>query len=162
MHYGEIIFNDTVNGKGIRLSLFVSGCNHHCKGCFQPETWDPNYGKEFTEETLNLILDELQNEWYDGITFLGGDPLYSKNQKTVLYIIKKIRKELPNKTIWLYTGDLLENLIIKSKSNSVLEEILKNIDILVDGPFIEDEKDIRLSFRGSSNQRVIDMHTIQF
>lgn len=154
MNYGEIILNDIANGDGIRLSLFVSGCNHQCKGCFQPETWNPNYGKPFTGETLHFIIDELSKSQYDGITFLGGDPLYPNNRQTVADIILCIKDKLPNKTIWLYTGDLYENLVKESKSDKNLDYILKTIDVLVDGPFIEELKDIRLQFRGSSNQKI--------
>lgn len=153
MHYGEIITNDTANGPGIRLSLFVSGCTFHCKGCFNEKTWDFNYGRPFTNDTLQFIIDELKKPQYDGITILGGEPLHPNNRKKVTDIIYAVKNLFPEKTIWVYTGYEYKQLM-KSSDKDLLY-ILANIDTLVDGPFIESEKDITLSFRGSRNQHII-------
>lgn len=155
MNYCEIITNDTANGTGIRLSLFVSGCEKHCKGCFQPQTWDFNYGQPFTEETLKFILEELKKPQYDGVTILGGEPLHPKNRSMVAQIIAAMKEAYPKKDIWVYTGYTYEEL--QADQEESLTSILHNIDMLVDGPFIEELKDFRLDFRGSSNQNLIDM-----
>lgn len=153
MNYGEIITNDTANGPGIRLSLFVSGCTNHCKGCFNEKTWNFNYGKPFTDITLNCIFKELANPWYDGITILGGEPMHEKNVATVAAIVNKIKNTFPEKNIWVYTGYTIEDLL--NKNNRNIQYVLSNIDVLVDGPFIEEEKDLTIPFRGSRNQRII-------
>ena len=149
MKYGRIKKTDIANGPGVRVSLFVSGCRNHCKGCFQPETWDFNYGKEFTLMTFIEIDNALDPDYIDGLTILGGDPFEPENIDMVTAICETIRKVNPLKTIWIYTGYLYEDL--KDL------EIMRYIDVLVDGPFIEDLKDISLQFRGSSNQRIIDI-----
>ena len=149
MNYGRIKKTDIANGLGVRVSLFVSGCRNHCKGCFNPETWDFNHGKEFTLMTFIEIDNALDPDYIDGLTILGGDPFEPENIDMVTAICETIRKVNPLKTIWIYTGYLYEDL--KDL------EIMKYIDVLVDGPFIEDLKDISLVFKGSSNQRIIDV-----
>lgn len=149
MNYGRINKTDIANGPGVRVSLFVSGCRNRCKGCFQPETWNFNYGKEFTLETMLEIEDALDNDYIDGFTILGGDPFEPENIATVTAICDAIKIVYPDKSIWIYTGYLYEDFINR--------EVMRYIDVLVDGPFIEELKDISLQFRGSSNQRIIDV-----
>lgn len=149
MNYGRINKTDIANGPGVRVSLFVSGCRNRCKGCFQPETWNFNYGKVFKFGTLCEIEDALDNEYIDGLTILGGDPFEPENIETVTVICETIKKYYPKKSIWIYTGYLYEDL--KNR------EVMRYIDVLVDGPFIEELKDISLQFRGSSNQRIVDV-----
>lgn len=149
MYYGRINKTDIANGPGVRVSLFVSGCRNRCKGCFNPETWSFNYGKEFTLKTLIEIDKALEPDYIDGLTILGGDPFEPENIETVTAICKKLAIEHRLKTIWIYTGYKYED--IKDF------EIMDYIDVLVDGPFIESLKDISLQFRGSSNQRIIDI-----
>lgn len=160
MNYSLIRKCDIANGPGVRVSLFVSGCTHHCPGCFQPETWDFNYGERFTKQTQEKILELLKPDYISGLTILGGEPMESKNILGVCELIATTRCHYPNKTIWLYSGYVFEEL--NRPTNSVTENtlkynILKRLDILVDGPFIEAQKDISLLFRGSANQRIIDM-----
>lgn len=153
MHFGKIKFFDIANGPGIRTSLFVSGCSNHCKGCFNPETWDPNYGQNFTEDYLNKILDSI-NSNIAGLSILGGDPLEPCNIDTVKAIIVAFRKRFNDtKTIWMWTGYKLENIVKNSKQ----WELANMVDVLVEGPFILEQKNLNLKYRGSSNQRVIDM-----
>ena len=149
MNYGRIKKNDIANGPGVRVSLFVSGCRNHCTGCFNPETWDFGYGELFTRKTEKEIIKALRPSWIQGLSILGGDPMEPENQRALLPLLKRIRIALPAKDIWLYTGYTYEQ--IKDA------EILKWIDVLVDGPFIEAEKDITLTFRGSRNQRIIPL-----
>lgn len=159
MNVGQIILADSANGEGIRLSLFVSGCTNYCKGCFQPQTWDFNFGEPYTIEMENDIIEELGKSYYDGITILGGEPFEIENQRGILPLIRRIKKELPHKTIWVYTG-FTYDLDLKEGGCRYIEctdEILDNIDILVDGKFIEELKNITLRFKGSENQRIIDM-----
>lgn len=160
MNYCNIKYYDIANGEGVRLTLFVSGCRNHCKGCFQPETWDFNYGNEFTKEIENNIMEELSNWCYDGLTLLGGDPFEPENQKVINPFLKRVKNRFPEKNIWCYTGYLYDKDLIPGGKcfTDDTEEILKNIDVLVDGPFIEELKDISLKFRGSSNQRIIYLH----
>lgn len=159
MHYAELKNYDTANGTGVRVSLFVSGCTNHCKNCFQPETWDFGYGTEFTEETANRILEMMKPEYIEGLTVLGGEPFEPANQQGLLPFIKKIRNLLPEKSVWAYTGFMLEELRTEGSHShcDITEELLSMIDVLVDGRFEEDKKDLTLRFRGSSNQRIIDM-----
>ena len=160
MYYGNIKLNDIANGEGIRVSLFVSGCTNHCKECFNPETWNFEYGNPYTEETEEFILDNLKSEFVNGLTLLGGEPFEPKNQQVLLELVKKVRALYPNKTIWAYSGFRFEDELLKEGSYPNCEytlELLKNIDILVDGRFDRDLKDIRLNFRGSRNQRIIDI-----
>ena len=149
MNYCAIKKNDIANGPGVRVSFFVSGCRNHCKGCFQPETWDFSYGKPFTEDTVDELIEALNHPWIQGLSILGGDPMEPENQEALLPVLKRIREEMPQKDIWLYTGYLF-----KSVSTSPLLEYL---DVVVDGPFIEEEKDLSLAFRGSRNQRIIEL-----
>ena len=159
MKYGTIKKCDIANGPGVRISLFVSGCRHHCKGCFQPETWDFNYGNEFTQETEKEIIDALEPYYIKGLTVLGGEPFEPENQRVLVKFLKDIRSRYPNKTIWCYTGYTLEDLLAQhGKARcEVTDEMCGYIDVLVDGEFVLDKKDISLKFRGSSNQRLIRM-----
>ncbi len=158
MHYGQILLADTANGTGMRVALFVSGCRNHCKGCFQPQTWDFDFGPEYTKETEQMILDEVSKVYYEGITILGGEPFEIENQRELVRLIKRIRAELPSKTIWMFSGNVYEDFLPGGiRYCEVTDEILDNIDILVDGRFEEDKKRLTLNFRGSENQRIIDM-----
>lgn len=158
MNYAAIKNCDIANGPGVRVSLFVSGCTHHCPGCFQPETWDFNYGEKFTRDTFWKLVYLLEPEYISGLTILGGEPLEPENMMDISSLIQEIRYKVPSKTIWLYTGSTLEELLQRSGAEKYLtEEILKHLDILVDGPFIEAQKNISLQFRGSENQRIIDL-----
>ena len=158
MHYGNIKLNDIANGEGIRVSLFVSGCTNHCKECFNPETWNFEYGKPYTLETEQYILDNLKSDFVNGLTLLGGEPMEPRNQPVLLELVKKVKAQYPNKTIWMYSGFRFEDELLKDGSYPHCEytlELLKYIDVLVDGRFDRDLRDIRLNFRGSSNQRII-------
>ena len=159
MNYADIKRIDVANGPGIRVSLFVSGCTHHCKGCFNPETWDFNYGKPFTEQVENLIIEKLKPDFVNGLSLLGGEPMEPANQKALLSFVKKVKQLYPNKDIWCYSGFLFdEELLKESRAHCPwTNELLSYIDILVDGRFVEELKDITLRFKGSSNQRVIDV-----
>lgn len=169
MNYATIKKTDVANGPGVRVSLFVSGCEHQCKGCFNQEAWDFEYGKEFTEETMKELLDSLSLSYIKGFTVLGGEPLHPNNVATVSEIISKVKDTFgPNKSIWLYTGytweqimryiDDVDGIDENGTSYSVsLVNILSNINVLVDGKFVEELKDLNLKFRGSSNQRLIDV-----
>lgn len=159
MNYATIKKFDIANGPGVRVSLFVSGCRHFCKNCFNSEAWDFNYGKEYTDEVLEDIIKSLSPDYITGFSLLGGEPFEPENQETVLKTIKAIKEKLPNKDIWVYSGFTYDNDLINGKvgnSETVLE-ILKNIDVLVDGKFVEELKSPDLLFRGSSNQRIIDV-----
>lgn len=149
MNYAKLNKTDIANGSGVRVSLFVSGCTRHCKGCFNPEAWDFDYGQEFTPDTLREILDALKPDHIAGLTILGGEPLEEKNYATVKAIARLVKKRYPNKTIWLYTGYVYEDVREWS--------LMDLVDILVDGEFVEELKDITLRFRGSKNQRIIDV-----
>ena len=159
MNYADIKRWDVANGPGIRVSLFVSGCPHACKGCFNQEAWDFSYGKPFTEETENFILKELGKTYYHGMTLLGGEPLHPDNQKGLLSFIKKVREHYPEKTIWCYSGYMWEPEILGWMYENVPEtkELLACIDELVDGRFVEEKKQPDLLFRGSANQRLINV-----
>lgn len=159
MNYSNIKFNDIANGEGIRTSLFVSGCTHHCKHCFNPETWDFNYGNIFTQEVQDKIISSLAPSHINGLTLLGGEPMEPANQKGLLNFIKTVKQIYPTKTIWCYTGYLFDEELLKSSRAHCpwTREFLSYIDILVDGEFKIDLKDITLRFKGSSNQRVIDV-----
>ena len=157
MNYGEIKKYDIADGEGVRVSLFVSGCTHHCKGCFNAETWDFNFGKPFTEETVNELIEALEPGYITGLTLLGGEPFEPANQQALLPFIRKVKEMFPQKTIWCYTGYTLEtDLLSESRARcECTDEMLSYIDVLVDGEFVQELKDIRLIFRGSSNQRVL-------
>ncbi len=157
MYYADIKKTDIANGPGVRLSLFVSGCTHHCKGCFNEETWDFHYGKEFTEQTMNDFLTELGKPYYCGITLLGGEPFEHSNQIGLLPLVRKVRQLYPEKTIWCFSGYLFDRDIVETmcKKWPETKELLSYIDVLVDGEYVQDLYDISLRFRGSSNQRII-------
>ena len=159
MHYGLIRKNDIADGPGVRVSIFVSGCRNHCKGCFQPETWDFDYGEIYTEDTEKAIIEALSKPYIEGLTLLGGDPMEPENQPWLLGLLQKIKADMPEKNIWCYSGYTLEKLIDKKKPchTDITVKLLKLIDVLVDGKFEEDKKDLALKYRGSSNQRVIDL-----
>lgn len=159
MNYGEIKKNDIANGLGVRVSLFVSGCRHCCKNCFNKDTWSFSFGKPFKKETEDEIIEALKPDYINGFSLLGGEPFEPENQKELLPLLKRIKKEFPNKDIWCYTGFLLDEEILgDSRANTeYAKELLSLIDVLVDGRFVEELKDISLKFRGSSNQRVIDV-----
>ena len=159
MHYADIKEFDIANGPGVRVSLFVSGCNHHCKGCFNQCAWDFNYGNDYTEETTQKILDDLDKDYIDGLSLLGGEPLEIQNQKGLLPLVKKVKEKYPNKNIWCYTGfDFEKDVVGKmAKTNEETKELMNYIDVIVDGKFEEEKKDLSLQFRGSSNQRIIDV-----
>ena len=156
MNYADIKEYDVANGPGVRLSLFVSGCPHHCKNCFNQETWDYSYGKLFTEIEIFKIISELKKKLgiiYNGVTILGGEPFADNNTSEVLNFVKTLKQEIPDIDIWIYSGYTYEELI-KNKDKLSL---LKEINTLVDGRFVESLKDIKLKFRGSSNQRIINV-----
>ena len=160
MNICEIKTADVANGVGIRLTLFVSGCTNRCKGCFQPQTWDFNYGREYTQEDEEFIIKELSRPFYDGITLLGGEPFEPQNQRVLVNLMRKVKEKCPNKTIWAFTGFLHDVDLVEGgrKHCEVIDEMLSMVDVLVDGPFIQEKKNLSLRFRGSENQRVIDMN----
>lgn len=158
MNYGNIKFVDTADGDGVRVALFVSGCRNHCKGCFSEVTWNFDYGKPFTEIEENEIIEACKKSYISGLTILGGDPMEQENQPTVYKLIEKFKQECPDKTVWLYTGYVFErDLQVGQRKyiGDVTNDILKNVDVLVDGPFMESQKNVTLKFRGSSNQRLL-------
>ena len=160
MHYAKISNYDIANGLGVRVSLFVSGCTHRCKGCFNPETWNFNYGNRFTIEVEDELIKKLRPSYIKGLSILGGEPFEPNNQLGLVDFVKKVKKEYPYKTIWCYTGYTFETDLLDTSSlvyTDVTRELLNCIDVLVDGEFKEDLKDITLKFRGSSNQRVINV-----
>ncbi len=160
MNFGQIYLNDVANGVGCRTALFVSGCTHHCKGCFNEVTWDFNYGEPYTQNTEDEIVESLRPDYIAGLTILGGEPMEICNQEALVPLIRRIKAELPKKTIWIYSGYLWEELTDKDNKRchgEFTDEILSSTDVLVDGEFMLDKKDLMLRFRGSSNQRVIDV-----
>ena len=159
MNYGEIKKTDIANGEGVRVSLFVSGCRRHCKNCFNRMTWDFSYGKPFTEATQEELFEALAPGYIAGLTLLGGDPMEPENQRALLPFLKEVRKRFPHKTIWCYTGyTYADGTLAEGEVNcEATRELISLLDVLVDGRFVEELKDIRLVFRGSSNQRVIDV-----
>lgn len=158
MNYGNIKTCDVSNGIGVRTSLFVSGCTHHCKGCFNAETWDFSYGQPFTAETEALLLAELGKSYVSGLSVLGGEPFEPDNQRALLPFLRRVRESFPGKTIWVYSGYTWEELTGGSRARcEATEEMLSLIDVLVDGEFVEARKDISLRFRGSGNQRIINV-----
>ena len=159
MNYCNVKNCDIANGVGVRVSLFVSGCRNRCKNCFQPETWDFNYGKPFDAQTEEKLIKMLAPSYINGLTVLGGEPMEPENQRALLPFLKKVKAAYPQKTIWLYTGFTLEELRSPDcrAHTEYTEEILKLLDVLVDGRFVEEKKNISLRFRGSENQRLIDV-----
>ncbi len=160
MNYAAIKKADVANGPGIRVSLFVSGCTHACKGCFNREAWDFKYGQEFTEETEKEILKALAPDYIRGLSVLGGEPMEPQNRVTVLELLRKVKAAYPTKDIWCYTGYDYEKDLLqweREEQTAVVTELLGLIDVLVDGEFVEEKKNLRLAFRGSENQRLIDM-----
>lgn len=159
MNYADIKTVDIQDGTGIRVSIYVSGCHFHCKGCHNKEAWDFNYGKKFDETTINYIINAMDHEYISGLSILGGEPMELANQQALVGLVKKVKEIYPQKTIWCYTGykfkeDLLEKMY---KEYSYTKELLNNIDIIVDGKFIEEKKLVDLKFRGSTNQKKIDV-----
>lgn len=162
MHYGAIKKFDIANGEGIRTTLFVSGCRNRCPGCFQPETWAFDYGREFTVDVAEEIYESLLIPSVRGVTILGGEPMEPENQAGLLPFLKSLKGKFPDKTVWLYTGNLYEELTGEVGSHekciAITSELLAYVDILVDGKFVESEAQLGLRFRGSANQRIIDMN----
>lgn len=159
MNYGEIKNFDIANGEGVRVSLFVSGCTHHCKNCFNPETWSFDFGEPFTGETEDLLLRELAPDYINGLSLLGGEPFEPSNQAALLPFLRRVKQRFPDKTVWCYTGYLFDKeLLSESRARcGHTDEMLSLIDVLVDGEFVQDLYNISLQFRGSSNQRIIDV-----
>lgn len=159
MNYATIKYYDIANGEGVRTSLFVSGCRHYCKDCFNSIAWDFKYGDPFTEDVQNEIIESLKDEHIKGLSILGGEPLEPENQKELLPFLKKVKKEVPLKDIWCWTGFTLDDEILgESRAKlDITNELLSYIDVLVDGRFDYTKKDLGLQFRGSSNQRVINL-----
>ena len=156
MNYADIRPIDVANGPGIRVSLFVSGCTHACPGCFNPEAWDFGYGLPFTRQEEDAVLTHLARPYVKGLSLLGGEPLHPANQASVLALVRRVREAYPDKDIWCYTGYLYEDLAA-GKVGDHGRELLEGLDVLVDGPFVEAQKDLSLRFRGSANQRIIDV-----
>lgn len=161
MHYSEIKNCDIANGPGVRVSLFVSGCTNHCEECFQPQTWAFDYGKPFTEETEEYLLSLLAPDYIAGLTLLGGEPFEPENQRRLLPFLRRVRQVYPRKNIWAFSGFTLDKELLDPQGYphcEVTEELLSLLDVLVDGRFVKDLKDITLRFRGSANQRLIDLN----
>ena len=158
MKYAAIKNCDIANGPGVRVSLFVSGCTHRCKGCFNEVAWDFEYGEPFTQETIERILAMLRPDHIKGLTLLGGEPFDPQNQPAVVELLRQVKEKLPEKTIWAFTGYIFEKDILAGRlgPSEVTQEYIGYLDVLVDGPFIEEQKNLSLRFRGSANQRVID------
>lgn len=160
MNYGKIFYCDVANGTGCRTALFVSGCTHHCRECFNPETWDFNFGKPFTTDTENDIIDSLKPEYIEGLSILGGEPMEPANQAVLRPFLERVKREVPHASVWIYSGYTFEELTDTDNKRCHSENtaaILRLTDILVDGRFVVEKKDLTLAFRGSSNQRIIDV-----
>ena len=159
MNYATIKYNDIANGTGVRTSLFVSGCTHRCKGCFNSEAWDFSYGLPFTEEVEDEILKSLESDYIDGLSLLGGEPFEPSNQKVLYPFLKKVKERFPQKDVWCYTGYLFDSELLRQSraTTAVTKDMLSLIDVLVDGKFVEELKNISLAFKGSENQRIIDV-----
>ena len=159
MNYAEIKYCDIANGIGVRTTLFVSGCRHHCEGCFNPVQWDFAAGEPFTTEVEDQILESLEPVYVTGLTLLGGEPMEQENQAGLLPFLRRVKERFPEKGIWLYSGFTWEQLTQGPSRayGELVPQILDLLDVLVDGPFVLDKKDISLRFRGSSNQRLIDV-----
>lgn len=159
MNYAGIKYCDVANGTGCRTVLFVSGCRNACSGCFQPQTWDFGYGAVFDERVQQEVIDSLEPDYIEGITLLGGEPFEEENQKALLAFMRKLKKVHPDKNVWAFTGYIYDRDLVSGgrKHTKDTDELLSMIDVLVDGPFVEELKDISLKFRGSSNQRILDL-----
>ena len=160
MNFGQVFYADTANGIGARISLFVSGCTHHCPGCFNEETWDFNFGDPFTREVEDDIIEHLRPSYIDGLSLLGGEPMEAQNQRALLPFLERLKQEVPHATVWIYSGYTFEELLDETNSRCHTEatrRILELADILVDGKFILAEKDMKLRFRGSRNQRILEL-----
>ena len=159
MNFASVKKHDVANGPGVRVSLFVSGCTHRCKGCFNAEAWDFSYGSPFTEETAREVLSALAPEYIAGLSLLGGEPFEPCNQRALLPLLRAFRSRYPQKNVWCYTGYTMDtDLAAGGRAHcEVTEEMLSLLDVLVDGEFIEEQKDLKLRFRGSANQRIIDV-----
>jgi len=159
LNYANIKDFDIANGPGVRISLFVSGCTHHCKGCFNREAWDFDYGQPFTQQTIDEIIQMLKPAYIKGLTLLGGEPFEPQNQGPIVELLRRVKKEYPQKSIWAFSGYLFDKDILSGRLGDweITKEYLSYLDVLVDGPFVEEKKDLMLRFRGSSNQRLIDV-----
>ena len=159
MNYAAIKNLDIANGPGLRVSLFVSGCTHRCPGCFNEIAWDFNYGESFTDETISYMLSLLEPAHIEGLTLLGGEPFEPENQAALVRLLRKVKQQYPKKSIWAFSGYLFDTQILSGKLGAwdITKEILQYLDVIVDGPFVEAQKDLTLRFRGSSNQRIIDV-----
>lgn len=161
MNYAKIKKCDVANGPGVRVSLFVSGCNHHCKNCFNREAWDFNYGDEFTKKQEEQIIEDLKPDYITGLSLLGGEPFEQSNQEGLVPLVKKVKQTYPDKKIWCYTGFTFDKQIlgkmVQEENRETTKEMLENIDYIVDGRFVDELRDPKLQFRGSSNQRIIDV-----
>lgn len=159
MNYATIKNCDIANGPGVRVSLFVSGCTHRCKGCFNEIAWDFDYGQPFTQETVDSILKMLQPSYVKGITLLGGEPFEPQNQPALVELLRQVKQTYPDKSVWAFSGYLFDKDILPCRLGDpqITKEFLSYLDVLVDGPFVEQKKDLTLRFRGSSNQRIIDV-----
>lgn len=156
MNYAAIKNCDIANGPGVRVSLFVSGCTHHCPGCFNEVAWDFNYGQPFTQEIMDRIVQMLRPDYIRGLTLLGGEPFEPENQSAIVQLLRQVKRELPQKSIWAFSGYLFDRDILSGRLGDT-REYLSYLDVLVDGPFIEAQKNLSLRFRGSENQRLIDV-----
>ena len=159
MNYAEIKNCDIANGPGVRISLFVSGCTHHCPGCFNQVAWDFDYGQPFTQQTIDQILEMLKPGYIKGLTLLGGEPFEPENQGAIVELLRQIKEKYPEKSIWAFSGYLFDRDILSGRLGNweITKEYLSYLDVLVDGPFVEARKNLSLRFRGSENQRIIDV-----
>jgi anaerobic ribonucleoside-triphosphate reductase activating protein len=165
MNYGQIDTESVVDGDGMRVTLFVSGCRNHCKGCFNPATWNFDFGKEFTPIEENEIFEALKPKYIDGLTVVGGEPFEEENQRDLLPFLKRFKEKYPDKTLWIFTGYVYDKDLVplgKKYIPGVTDEIVKMVDVLVDGPFIQEQRSLELKFRGSANQRLLDRETIHW
>lgn len=160
MNYATIKYCDIANGTGVRTSLFVSGCTHHCKGCFNEVAWDFDYGEPFTDKTIDQILESMKPDYIAGLSLLGGEPMEPDNQRGLMPLLREFHRRMPDKTLWVYTGYTYETDLLNPNGRAhceVTDEFLGYVDVLVDGEFIEEEKNISLQFRGSENQRILHL-----
>lgn len=159
MNYADIKQFDVANGIGVRVSLFVSGCTHHCKECFNKEAWDFQYGNPFTEKEIDLIIEYLKPDYVSGLSLLGGEPMEPSNQEGLLPLLRRVHEQYPQKNVWCYSGYLFDRDIVERmcKESEVTRELLSYIDIMVDGEFVVEQKNLKVNFRGSDNQRIIDV-----